>query len=150
MKAVIQRVHKASVTINDAETVHSSTGFVVFLGIHQKDSIIDAEWICGKIARLRIFEDDEGAMNRSIIETKGDILLISQFTLLANNRKGNRPSFNDAAKPSHAIPLYQNSIQLLERLTQRPVHTGEFGAHMDVQLINNGPVTILLDSHKKE
>ncbi len=150
MKAVIQRVHKASVTINNTETIHSAAGFVVFLGIHQDDTIADAEWICGKIARLRIFEDGEGAMNRSIIETKGEILLISQFTLLANNRKGNRPSFNDAAKPDHAISLYQKSTQLLETLTERPVQTGEFGAHMDVELINNGPVTILLDSHKKE
>ena len=150
MKAVIQRVHKAKVTINESEIVHSAAGLVVFLGIHQKDTIADAEWICGKIARLRIFEDDQGAMNRSIRESQGEILLISQFTLLANNRKGNRPSFNDAAKSDHAIPLYQNSIQLLEELTERPVQTGEFGAHMDVELINNGPVTILLDSHKKE
>ena len=150
MKAVIQRVHNASVTIKHKQTIRIGAGLLIFLGIHQADSMEDVQWICRKIARLRIFEDSEGAMNNSLLETKGEILLISQFTLLANTRKGNRPSFNAATKPEQAIPLYQSSIKELEILTGQPVCTGEFGAHMNVELINNGPVTILLDSHQKE
>lgn len=146
MRAVIQRVSRASVRID--ESVHASigAGLLVLLGVHRDDDEARATWMGGKIARLRVFEDDDGVMNRSLLETGGDLLVISQFTLLANNRKGNRPSFNDAAHPEIAVPLYETCIRALEGLLKKPVLTGIFGAYMEIDLVNDGPVTIIIDS----
>jgi D-tyrosyl-tRNA(Tyr) deacylase len=146
MRAVIQRVSRASVRIG--ESVHASidAGLLVLLGVHRDDDETRAAWMAGKIARLRIFEDDDGVMNRSLLDTKGDVMVISQFTLLANNRKGNRPSFNNAADPEIAVPLYEACVQALENLLEKPVSTGVFGAYMEVELVNHGPVTIVIDS----
>jgi D-tyrosyl-tRNA(Tyr) deacylase len=150
MRAVIQRVSEAKVVINGAVKGAIGTGLVVLLGIESTDNADDIEWLSGKIVRLRIFPDDSGVMNRSVVEVQGDILLISQFTLFASTKKGNRPSYSRAAPPEIAVPLYE---QFIARLTQdlgRPVQTGEFGAHMLVSLINDGPVTILIDSKARE
>ncbi len=146
MRAVIQRVSRASVRIG--ESVHASieAGLLVLLGVHRDDDETRATWMAGKIARLRIFEDDDGVMNRSLLDTGGDVMVISQFTLLANNRKGNRPSFNDAAHPKIAVPLYETCVRTIEDLLKKPVFTGVFGAYMEVDLVNHGPVTIVIDS----
>jgi D-tyrosyl-tRNA(Tyr) deacylase len=150
VRAVIQRVSEANVSINGIVKGAIGTGLVVLLGIEATDDPADIEWLSGKIVRLRIFPDDSAVMNRSVIEVQGDILLISQFTLFASTKKGNRPSYSRAAPPQSAVPLYE---QFIARLTQdlgKPVHTGEFGAHMLVSLINDGPVTILMDSKARE
>ncbi len=144
MISVIQRVQKASVTIEN--TVYSSitNGLLVLLGIHQNDTIEEVDWMAEKIVKLRIFEDEDGKMNRSVIDCSGSILLVSQFTLLGDLKKGTRPSFTNAAKPETAIPLYESMIQKImdyEVTTQ----TGVFGADMKVELINDGPVTIILE-----
>lgn len=144
MRAVVQRVKSASVTVNDEVTGKISKGYMVLLGIEDTDTLDDLSYICDKLIGLRIFEDDEGKMNLSIMDVKGAILLVSQFTLLGDARKGRRPSFIKAARPETAIPLFETAITKLRESVV--VETGIFGEHMDVALINDGPVTILLDS----
>ena len=150
MRAVIQRVSEASVTIDGRVRGSIQRGLVVLLAIEEADTAEDIEWLSGKIARLRVFPDDCGVMNRSVRETGADILLISQFTLFASTRKGNRPSYSRAARPEMAIPLYQAFMRRLTEEVGRPVQTGEFGADMKVALINDGPVTIIIDSKDRE
>ncbi len=150
MRAVVQRVADASVSINGVVKGAIQTGLVVLLAMEETDTAGDIEWLSGKIVRLRVFNDDSGVMNRSVQEAMGEILLISQFTLFASTKKGNRPSYLRSARPEVAVPLYE---QFIARLTQdlgRPVHTGEFGADMQVSLVNDGPVTILIDSKMRE
>lgn len=148
MKIVVQRVSKASVTINDDITRSIDHGFVVLLGITHDDTLEDITWLVQKLLKLRVFGDDEGKMNLNIIDTEGSVLLISQFTLYASTRKGNRPSFIQAARPDHAIPLYELFISSLVREGML-VETGEFGADMKVSLVNDGPVTIIIDSKNR-
>jgi len=150
MRAVIQRVSEASVTINRLTKRSIGSGMVVLLAIEEPDTAEDVEWLSGKIARLRIFDDGEAVMNRSIHEAKGELLLISQFTLFASTKKGNRPSYSRAANPQIAIPLYEQFVRKLTEDLGRPIQTGEFGADMKVQLINDGPVTIIIDSKLRE
>lgn len=150
MRAVIQRVSEASVTINRLTKRAIGPGMVVLLAIEEPDTPDDVEWLSGKIARLRIFDDGESVMNRSIQEAKGEILLISQFTLFASTKKGNRPSYSRAASPQIAIPLYEEFVRKLSADLGRPLQTGEFGADMKVQLTNDGPVTIIIDSKLRE
>ena len=150
MRALIQRVSEASVTINRLTTRSIGSGMVVLLAIEEPDTAEDVEWLSGKIVRLRIFDDGQAAMNRSIQEAEGEILLISQFTLFASTKKGNRPSYSRAASPRIAIPLYEQFIRKLAEDLGRPVQTGEFGADMKVYLINDGPVTIIIDTKLKE
>ena len=150
MRAVVQRVADASVSIHGVVKGAIQTGLVVLLAMEETDTAGDIEWLSGKIVRLRVFNDDSGVMNRSVQEAMGEILLISQFTLFASTKKGNRPSYLRSARPEVAVPLYE---QFIARLTQdlgRPVHTGEFGADMQVSLVNDGPVTILIDSKMRE
>jgi D-aminoacyl-tRNA deacylase len=150
MRAVIQRVRRASVIISGL--VHSSieSGLMVLLGIENTDSQDDIRWLSNKLINLRIFNDKEGIMNMSLIETGGDILLVSQFTLFAATKKGNRPSYIRASKPDIAVPLYQNMIFQLEKDLGKKIYTGVFGADMQVEMINDGPVTILIDTKMKE
>ena len=150
MRAVIQRVTEASVTINGQINGAIKHGLVVLLGIQESDTAEDIEWLSGKIVRLRIFDDESGVMNRSVQEARGDILLISQFTLFASTRKGNRPSYGRAARPDLAIPLYEAFVRKLTEELGRPVYTGEFGADMKVSLTNDGPVTIIIDTKNRE
>jgi D-aminoacyl-tRNA deacylase len=150
MRAVIQRVTQASVNINGLRTEQIGKGLLVFLGIEEIDGIDDIEWLSGKIARLRIFNDNTGVMNLSVHETGGQIMIISQFTLYASTRKGNRPSYIRAAKPDIAIPLYEKFIRQLSLDSGIIIHTGEFGADMQVSLNNDGPVTIIIDTRNKE
>ena len=150
MRAVIQRVNCASVTIHNAVKGRIEKGLLVLLAVEEADGPEDIEWLSGKIARLRIFPDEQGVMNRSVQEAGGDILLVSQFTLFASTRKGNRPSYSRSAAPPIAIPLYESFIQKLSADLGKPVQTGEFGADMQVKLINDGPVTIIIDSKLKE
>ena|SRR5688572_8198673 len=150
MRVVIQRVLGAEVTINRLTKRGIGPGMVVLLAIEEADTPADIEWLTGKIVRLRIFDDGEAVMNRSIQEAKGEILLISQFTLFASTKKGNRPSYSRAASPQIAIPLYEAFVQKLSADVGRPVQTGEFGADMKVQLTNDGPVTIIIDSKLRE
>lgn len=146
MRIVIQRTSKASVLINKTELRSCGGGMMILLGIETEDTAEDIEPLCKKIVQLRIFADEEGKMNRSIQETGGDILLISQFTLHALTKKGNRPSYIRAARPEQAIPLYDLFIRTLETALGKKITTGEFGADMQVELINDGPVTIIIDS----
>jgi D-tyrosyl-tRNA(Tyr) deacylase len=150
MRVVIQRVSEASVKISGEEKSSIGKGLLVLLGIEEGDNDTDIQWLCGKISRLRIFADENDAMNLSLIETKGDILLVSQFTLYASTKKGNRPGFTRAAKPDIAIPLYEKFIRQLERETGKKIFTGVFGADMKVSLVNDGPVTIIIDSKNSE
>jgi D-tyrosyl-tRNA(Tyr) deacylase len=150
MRAVIQRVRHASVVIDQKEERKIEAGLLVLLGITHNDTEKDADWICGKIARMRIFADAAGQMNLALTETGGEILLISQFTLHASSKKGNRPSFIDAARPETALPLYHKSIEILQSLLPGKITTGEFGADMQVNLTNDGPVTIIIDSVNPE
>jgi D-tyrosyl-tRNA(Tyr) deacylase len=150
MKVVIQRVSEASVTINKNVTGKINAGLLVLVGFEETDTLEDIEWMSGKITRLRIFGDENGNMNLSVNDTRGEILLISQFTLHASTKKGNRPSFIKAAKPDIAIPLYEQFIKQLGIDLGKPIQTGEFGADMKVALINDGPVTITIDSKIKE
>lgn len=150
MKAVIQRVSSASVTIDGKIKSSINNGLLILLGIEEKDHKEDIEWLSGKITRLRIFSDDKGAMNLSVADVDGDVLIISQFTLHASTKKGNRPSFLNAAKPPVAIPLYKQFILQLEKELKKPILTGEFGADMKVSLLNDGPVTIIIDSKNKD
>lgn len=146
MKAVIQRVTKASVTINGDTKSEIKRGLLVLLGVTHEDTEQDVEWLANKLIGLRIFSDTKGAMNLSINDVDGDILVISQFTLFASTKKGNRPSFLEAARPEKAIPLYENFVSTLSRKRTKAIHTGEFGADMQVSLVNDGPVTIVIDS----
>ena len=150
MRVVIQRVSQASVTIDQVEKSRIGPGLLILLGIEQEDTAEDMEWLCKKIAALRIFSDEAGLMNRSVQDMEGEILVVSQFTLHASTKKGNRPSFIRAARPEMAIPMYENFIKMLGRESGRPVLTGEFGADMKVSLLNDGPVTILIDSKYRE
>ncbi|HRN46744.1 MAG TPA: D-aminoacyl-tRNA deacylase [Niabella sp.] len=150
MRVVIQRVTAASVTIN--QKLHSSigTGLLVLLGIEDADTDDDIRWLSQKIVQLRVFDDENGVMNLSVKDIGGDILLVSQFTLHASTRKGNRPSYIKASKPEFAIPMYEKMIQQLENDLGKKIATGEFGAEMKVQLLNDGPVTIIIDTKIKE
>ncbi|GEP95401.1 D-aminoacyl-tRNA deacylase [Chitinophaga cymbidii] len=150
MKTVIQRVTNADVTINGAVKSAIQQGLLVLLGIEDADNAEDITWLSNKIVNLRIFNDENGVMNRSILEAGGDILLISQFTLHASTKKGNRPSYLKASKPDVAIPLYEKMKQQLEADLGKSVGTGEFGADMKVSLLNDGPVTIIIDTKNRE
>ncbi|RZM08625.1 MAG: D-tyrosyl-tRNA(Tyr) deacylase [Pedobacter sp.] len=146
MIAVIQRVSQASVTIDNQVKGQIGTGFLILLGITHTDILADIDWLSRKIVGMRIFSDEEGKMNLDLAAVGGDILLISQFTLHASTKKGNRPSFIEAARPEVAIPLYEAMIAQLSAELEKPIQTGEFGADMKVSLLNDGPVTILIDS----
>lgn len=150
MRAVIQRVSQAAVVIDDQEKSRIGWGFLILLGVEQEDTDDDIEWLCKKIASLRIFSDEAGLMNRSIQEIEGEMLVVSQFTLHASTKKGNRPSFIKAARPEMAIPMYEKFVEKLAKESGRPLLTGEFGADMKVSLLNDGPVTILMDSKNRE
>ncbi len=150
MRAVIQRVSEASVKVKGEITGQIETGLLVLLGIEDADTEEDAEWLAQKIANMRIFNDENGQMNKSLADVNGQILLISQFTLFAQTKKGNRPGFIRAAKPGKAIPLYELMILKLEKHTGKKTETGLFGADMKVSLLNDGPVTILIDTKNRE
>ncbi|HRN36059.1 MAG: D-aminoacyl-tRNA deacylase [Flavobacteriales bacterium] len=150
MRAVVQRVREASVHIRGTEHAHISKGLLVLLGIEAGDTAEDLEWLCGKVARMRLFADAEDVMNLDINEAQGELMLVSQFTLHASTRKGNRPSYIRAARPEEAIPLYLRAKQLFSVLVHNHVRSGEFGADMQVELVNDGPVTIVIDSKLKE
>lgn len=150
MRMVVQRVSEAAVHIDGAEHAHVGRGLLVLLGIEVGDTEADLEWLCGKLVRMRIFPDADGVMNLDITRAHGDVLLVSQFTLHASTAKGNRPSYIRAAQPEEAIPLYLRAKQRLAELLGRPVATGEFGANMQVHLVNDGPVTIVIDSKLRE
>lgn len=150
MRTVIQRVSHASVTIDGKKTAQIGKGLLILLGIEDADGEEDIEWLTGKISKLRIFNDAEGVMNLSVIDVKGEIIVVSQFTLHASTKKGNRPSYIKAAVPAKAIPLYEGFIKALSELTGQRIETGQFGADMKVELLNDGPVTILIDSKNKE
>jgi len=150
MRAVIQRVSESSVKINGQITGKIGRGLLILLGIEENDTNEDIEWLSGKITRLRIFNDDQGIMNLSVKEVNGEILVVSQFTLHASTKKGNRPSYIKAAKPEIAIPLYNQFLDQLAKDLEKPVQSGVFGAMMEVSLVNDGPVTILMDTKQKE
>lgn len=150
MKVVIQRVSEASVTINDKVKSQISKGLLILLGIENADTNDDISWLCRKISGLRIFNDQDGVMNKSVKDIGGEILVVSQFTLHASTKKGNRPSYIKAAKPDFAIPVYERFVKFLMMESGIDIQTGEFGADMKVQLLNDGPVTIIIDSKNKE
>ena len=150
MRIVVQRVSSSSVTIEGNVKSSIGHGLLVLLGIEDADTDEDIEWLCGKICRLRIFNDAEGVMNVSLTEAGGDILVVSQFTLHASTKKGNRPSYIKAARPEFAIPMYEKFVVALEKESGKKVFTGEFGADMKVALVNDGPVTIIIDSKNRE
>ncbi len=150
MRAVVQRVTEASVTIENEVRGEIGLGVLVLLGIEENDAPDDVAWLAGKIARMRIFSDEAGKINLSCTDVGGQALVISQFTLLASTKKGNRPSFIKAARPETAVPLYEAFLAAMEREIQRPVARGEFGADMKVRLLNDGPVTIWIDSKNRE
>ena len=150
MRTVIQRVTRASVFINDRKRSEIGSGLLVLLGIEEQDSNEDIEWICSKIVQLRIFNDSNNVMNLSILDTLGSIMVISQFTLHAKTKKGNRPSYIKAAHPDKAVPIYESFVNRLSVLLGKEVATGEFGAMMQIELVNDGPVTILIDTKNKE
>ena len=150
MRAVVQRVRHASVEIDGQTKGAIETGLLVFLGIEDADQQADVDWLSQKIAQLRIFDDENGVMNKSVMDVGGNILLISQFTLHASTKKGNRPSYIKASKPDHAIPLYEAMIAALDKCLGKSIATGSFGADMQVNLLNNGPVTIFIDTQNKE
>ncbi len=150
MRAVLQRVSQASCTVDGNITGEIKTGFLVLLGIEDADTTEDLQWLAQKITAMRVFGDENGLMNKSLADVDGNILLISQFTLFANTKKGNRPGFTRAAKPDKAIPMYEQMIKILEELTGKKVATGIFGADMKINLLNDGPVTIILDTKDKD
>ena len=150
MRAVVQRVREASVTIESQVRACIGPGLLVFVGIEEADTVEDGAWLAGKIVRLRVFADDAGVMNRSVQDIGGDLLVVSQFTLHASTKKGNRPSYIRAARPETAIPLYEQFVRALESELGKPVPTGQFGADMQVALVNDGPVTICFDTKAKE
>lgn len=149
MRAVLQRVSESSVTINDKQVASIGNGLLILIGVVNDDTHDDINWLSNKIVNMRIFPDENGVMNASILDCKGDIIVVSQFTLHANTKKGNRPSYIKAAKPNIAIPLYEAFIKALEISLRKPIQTGEFGADMKVSLINDGPVTIIIDTKNK-
>lgn len=150
MRAVIQRVTQASVTIQDRTRGEIGLGLLVLLGIEEADATEDIEWLSGKIVRLRVFNDDQGVMNRSVQEVNGGLLVVSQFTLHASTKKGNRPSYIRAARPEIALPLYEQFLRKLGDDFGAPVQSGEFGADMRITLVNDGPVTLLIDTKNRE
>ena len=150
MKVVVQRVSRASVTIEKVKVASILNGLLILVGIVNDDTLEDINWLTNKIVNLRVFDDENGVMNTSIKNNNGDVILVSQFTLHASTKKGNRPSYIKAAKPDVAIPLYEAFIKQLEITLGKPIQTGEFGADMNVELINDGPVTIIIDSKNKE
>ena len=150
MRIVIQRVSHASVTINGEVKSNIENGFLILLGIGEDDSTDDIDWLVKKVVNLRVFDDENGVMNRSILDTGGDIIVVSQFTLMASYKKGNRPSWIHAAKHEISIPLYNEFVSHLTTALGKPVGTGEFGADMKVELLNDGPVTICMDTKNKE
>ena len=150
MRAVIQRVSEASVTIDDQVKSKIGKGLLILLGIEDADTKEDIEWLCRKISNMRIFPDEEGVMNKSLLDVGGEALVVSQFTLHASTKKGNRPSYIQAAKPDVAIPMYESFVEELASQLPSEVKTGEFGADMKVSLINDGPVTIVMDTKNKQ
>ena len=150
MRAVIQRVKSASVSIGGEEKSSIKSGFLVLLGVEERDTQEDVDWLANKLANLRVFDDDEGVMNRSILDFGGEALVVSQFTLFASYKKGNRPSWFRAGSHEVSIPLYESLCSTLEKIIGKPVGTGEFGANMQVALVNDGPVTICMDTKNKE
>lgn len=150
MRAVVQRVRSASVTISGEKVSEIGSGLLILLGVGVDDSPEDIEWLVPKIANLRIFNDDNGVMNRSVCETRGEVVVVSQFTLLASTKKGNRPSYIKAARPETAVPLYEAFVLGMEKYLGREVGTGVFGADMQVDLCNDGPVTIWIDTRMRE
>jgi D-tyrosyl-tRNA(Tyr) deacylase len=150
MRAVLQRVTQASCTVDSKVTGEIKIGFLVLLGIEDADTTDDLQWLAQKIVAMRIFGDENGLMNKSLADVNGDILLISQFTLFANTKKGNRPGFTRAARPDKAIPMYKQMIKTLEELIGKKVATGIFGADMKISLLNDGPVTIVMDTKDKD
>ncbi|MDO5638121.1 MAG: D-aminoacyl-tRNA deacylase [Myroides sp.] len=150
MKAVIQRVSEASVTIDNEKVANIDTGLLILVGIEDADTFEDINWLTSKIAQLRIFNDENHVMNKSVKDVDGDVIVVSQFTLHASTKKGNRPSYIKASKPNIAIPLYEDFIGSMEKAIGKKVQTGEFGADMKVSLINDGPVTIIIDTKNKE
>jgi D-tyrosyl-tRNA(Tyr) deacylase len=150
MRALIQRVKKASVIIEGKQYSSIDKGLLVFLGVGERDDQDSLEWLAGKISQIRLFDDEKGVMNLSLKDIGGELLLVSQFTLLASTIKGNRPSYIRAARPEKAVPLYEQMISRLSEIMGKPVQTGLFGADMQVELINDGPVTIFIDSSNRE
>lgn len=150
MRAVIQRVSEASVSIHGEVKSAIEQGLLILLGVEELDTLEDISWLTKKIAQLRIFADEEGLMNRSILDVQGEAIVVSQFTLHAKTKKGNRPSYIKAAKPAKAIPLYEDFVKVLGEEIGKTVQTGEFGANMQVNLCNDGPVTIIIDTKNKE
>ena len=150
MRLLIQRVSEASVTIDSQIKSSIAKGLLLLVGIEETDTQEDIDFLCKKTVNLRIFDDENGVMNKSVLETGGEILVVSQFTLHASTKKGNRPSYIKAAKPEVSIPLYEQFCQALSEMLGKPIQTGEFGADMQVELINDGPVTIWIDSKAKE
>ena len=150
MRAVLQRVTQASCTVDGEVTGAIDTGFLVLLGIEDADTLADLDWLAQKIIGMRVFGDENGMMNKALVDVGGDILLISQFTLFASTKKGNRPGFTRAARPDVAVPLYEKMIEKLSALLGKKVKTGIFGADMKIALLNDGPVTILIDTKDKE
>jgi D-tyrosyl-tRNA(Tyr) deacylase len=150
MRAVIQRVSKGTVTINQDVYSQINSGLVIFIGIENNDSEEDIDWLCKKIINLRIFNDSFGVMNLSLNDINGEVLIVSQFTLFASTKKGNRPSYIKASKPDFAIPVYEKFIKKLEVLSGKYIRTGQFGADMKISLINDGPVTIIIDTKNRE
>lgn len=149
MRTVVQRVSKASVTIENKKVAEINNGLLILLGIIDEDTQEDIIWLSNKLANLRIFADENGVMNKSLIETKGDAIVVSQFTLHANTKKGNRPSYIKAAKSDFAIPIYKQFIKQLNQDLNKKTQTGEFGANMKIELINDGPVTIIIDTKNR-
>ncbi len=150
MRILIQRVKKASVTIDNIVKSSINKGLLIFVGICDEDSKEDIDWLVKKVANIRLFDDENGVMNLSLIDTGGELLAVSQFTLMASTKKGNRPSYIKAAKPEISIPLYEEFCKELEKAVNKPIGTGEFGADMKVELLNDGPVTIFIDSKNRE
>ena len=150
MRILVQRVTKASVTIDNNIKSKIGKGILIFVGIEESDNKEDIEWLTNKVVNLRIFDDENGVMNKSAIDTNAEILVVSQFTLHASTKKGNRPSYIKAAKPDVSVPLYEDFCNTLGSKIEKPVQTGEFGADMKVELVNDGPVTIWIDSKVKE
>jgi len=150
MRAVVQRVKYSEVKVDEKVISKIGPGLFVLLGVENEDTIHDAEWLAGKICRLRIFGDEHGLMNQSVLDQDKELMVVSQFTLHASTKKGNRPSFIKAAKPEVAVPLYEEFIKLIQKESKNKVGTGQFGADMKIELINDGPVTIIIDSKNKE
>lgn len=150
MRVVVQRVSSASVTVDNRKTAEIGQGLLILLGIEEADDSTDVEWLVKKISQLRIFNDPDGVMNLPVTEVNGEAIVVSQFTLHASTKKGNRPSYIRAARPETAVPLYETFVKSMEDAIGRPVGTGVFGAQMDVSLVNDGPVTILMDSRNKD